>query len=175
MRCQAQATVALPLEAAWQRLADLSALSQWAPDVAGSPSEPLRPGATRWARLREPTYGKDVLIERITDVDAARHAFTYLIEGGIGPLAVIRTTWSLAGDGAGSTVTCASDLTVKGPARLLPFLVRRQWTAQLQVLVDGFAKWASGTVGELEVLPERHERPPMPKRAKTAPKAPAGR
>ena len=170
MRCEAKATVALPIEAAWQRLADLSALSQWAPDVAGSPSEPLRPGATRWARLYEPTYGKDVLIERIGDVDAARHTFSYHIEGGIGPLAVIRTTWSLAPAGSGSTVTCSSELTVKGAARLLPFVVRKQWTAQLQALVDGFANWAGGTVGELEVLPERHERPAQPKPAKKAAK-----
>lgn len=152
MHVVAKSKVALPVEAAWHRLSDLSALSQWAPDVAGSPSEALRPGATRWARLYEPTYGKDVLIERITDVDPRRRSFSYDIEGGIGPLAVIKTTWSVAADDGGSIVTVASDLTVTGAARFLPFLVRKSWGKQLQELVDGFARWASRLQGDVEVM-----------------------
>ncbi|MEK6976096.1 MAG: SRPBCC family protein [Candidatus Thermoplasmatota archaeon] len=154
MHAEAKAHVPLPVPAAWQRLADLSALSQWAPDVAGSPAEAIRPGATRWARLYEPTYGKDVLIERITDVDPRRHTFSYDIEGGIGPLAAIRTTWSVApaDGGSGSTVTVSSEITLTGSARFVPFLVKRAWTRQLQDLVDGFAKWAGRLQGDVEVM-----------------------
>lgn len=153
MHVQASTTLALPIDAAWQRLADLSALSQWAPDVAGSPAESLRPGATRWARLYDPVYGKDVLIERITDVNPRRYTFTYDIEDGIGPLRAIRTTWTLDVAGPRTRVTVASDLTLGGLAKVLPALVRRRWQRQLHDLANGFARWADGTEGDLEVLP----------------------
>lgn len=142
MHCEARAHVPLAPAAAWARLADLSALSAWAPDVVASPSDPLRPGAVRRARLDKPAFGKEVLVERVVAVDAPRRSFTYDIEGGIGPLKAIRTTWTVAAEGAGSVVTCASDITVTGPARLVPFLVRKQWTRTLQDLVDAFAAWA---------------------------------
>ena len=158
---EAKAKVALPAETVWNRLSDLRALSQWAPDVAGSPAEGLRPGATRWARLYKPVYGKDVLIERITDVDPVRRAFTYQIEGGIGPLTSIETTWRVSPDrGAGSIVIVSSILTVTGLARFLPVLVLKQWTARLQALVDGFARWAEDLEGDAEVMDDTFPLPP---------------
>jgi hypothetical protein len=163
MYAEAKAKVALPVQTVWNRLSDLRSLSQWASDVAASPAEPLRPGATRWARLYEPTYGKDVLIERITHVDVDRHRFTYDIEGGIGPLSTIRTTWRVLPDagGSGSIVICSSELTITGPARFLSFLVLRRWTKQLQSLVDGFARWAKSLEGDAEFM-EGPEQPPEP-------------
>lgn len=154
MYAEAKARVALPVATVWNRLSDLRALNQWAPDVASSPAEGLRPGATRWARLYEPTYGKDVLIERFTDVDPHRHAFTYEIEGGIGPLSSIKTTWRVSPDrtGKGSFVHVSSELTVSGPARFLPFLVLRQWTTRLQALADGFVRWAEDLAGDVEFM-----------------------
>lgn len=149
MRSQAQAHVPLPPDAAWLRLADLAALSQWAPDVLDSPAEPLRVGATRRARLRKPAFGKGVLVERVTALDPPRRSFTYDIEGGIGPMASIRTTWSVAqAPGGGSTVTVSSDVALAGAARLVPFLAKRAWTKQLQELADAFARWPSAGPGE---------------------------
>jgi hypothetical protein len=143
VHAEAHARTPLTPAQAWDRLADLAALSQWAPDVADSPADPLRPGAVRRARLKKPAYGKEVLVERFTQVDARQRTFTYDIEGGIGPLASIRTTWSVAGaaDG-GSVVKVASEVTLSGAARFVPFLVKRAWTKQLQELVDGFVGWA---------------------------------
>lgn len=142
MHAEARATAPLAPDAAWARLADLQALAQWAPDVASSPSEPLRPGATRWAKLKEPAFGKDTLVERVVEVDAKRRTFTYDIEGGIGPMKAIRTTWSVAAAPGGSLVTVASDVELAGALRFVPFLARRAWAKQLQVLADAFAAWA---------------------------------
>ncbi len=164
MYAEAKAKVALPVATVWNRLSDLRSLSQWAPDVASSPAEGLRVGATRWARLYEPAYGKDVLIERITDVDAGRHAFTYEIEGGIGPLTAIQTTWRVTPDrdGAGSIVTVSSLVTVAGMARFMPVLVLKRWTARLQALVDGFARWAKDLEGDVELMDGPAPPPPQP-------------
>lgn len=144
VHAEAQAHVPLTAATVWPKLADLPALSQWAPDVVDSPADDLRPGATRRARLDKPAYGKDVLIERIVDVDARRHTFSYDIEGGIGPLSTIRTTWSVVAAEGGSIVRVASEVTLSGAARFVPFLVKRAWSKQLQELADGFAAWAVG-------------------------------
>lgn len=142
MHAKARAAVALPPDEAWARLADLGALAQWAPDVASSPAEPLRAGATRWARLKRPAYGKDTLVERVLDADPRRRTFTYDIEGGIGPMAAIRTTWAVAAAPGGSEVTVSSEVGLAGALRLVPFLARRAWAKQLQELADAFAAWA---------------------------------
>jgi len=143
MRTEASAHAALPPREAWARLAELDRLAQWAPDVTASPSDPLRVGAIRRARLRKPAYGKDTLVERVVAVDPGR-SFTYDIEDGIGPLAGIRTTWTVepAGAGGGSLVRVASEVALSGPARFASFLVRRAWRKQLQALADAFAAWA---------------------------------
>lgn len=144
MRAEAKADARVPASVAWARLADLEALAKWAPDVIDAPSDALRPGGKRRARLKTAVYGKDVLVERFVEVDAPRRTFTYDIEGGIGPMTAIRTTWSVVPAGTACTVHVASDLTVSGPARFVPFLVRRAWTRQLQVLADAFVAWADG-------------------------------
>lgn len=141
MHAQAQANAPVSPEQAWRLLADLGALAQWAPDVAASPSDPLRVGAVRRARLRKPAQGKQELVERFVAV-GDRH-FTYDIEDGIGPLRTIRTTWSVEAVPGGSRVTVSSEVGLAPLARLLTPLVRRTWTRQLQVLVDGFAGWAT--------------------------------
>lgn len=143
MHAEARAHVPLPVEKAWPRLAELSALHEWAPDVTASPADPLRVGATRWAKLREPASGKDTLVERVVDVDERGHAFTYDIEGGIGPLRAIRTTWRLDPTQGGCTVVVTSEVTLSPAARLLSPIVKRAWRKQLQALADGFAAWAS--------------------------------
>lgn len=142
MHAVASAAVALPPDAAWAKLADLGALAQWAPDVAASPAEPLRAGATRWAKLKEPAFGKDTLVERVVEADPKRRTFTYDIEGGVGPMKSIRTTWAVNPAPGGSVVTVSSDVELAGAVRFVPFLAKRAWTKQLQVLADSFARWA---------------------------------
>ena len=143
MHAEAHADVPLAPDKAWGALADLAALHEWAPDVVESPSDPLGVGAVRRARLDKPAYGKDVLVERVVAVAPGR-SFTYDIEGGIGPLASIRTTWSVAPleGGRGCRVTVASDVVLSGAARFVPFLVQRAWAKQLRDLARAFAAWA---------------------------------
>ena len=141
MHSEAHADVPLPPRAAWERLAALDRLHEWAPDVTASPSDPLRVGAVRRATLTKPAFGKRVLVERVVAVDAPR-SFTYDIEGGIGPLRAIRTTWRVVPAAGGSRVTVASETTLGGLARLMPGMANKSWTKQLQELVDGFARWA---------------------------------
>lgn len=143
MDSEAHADVALSPKAAWERLAALDRLHEWAPDVTASPSDPLRVGAVRRATLTKPAFGKPVLVERVVGVDAPR-SFTYDIEGGIGPLRTVRTTWSVAPVAGGARVTVSSETTLGGLARLMPGMANKSWTRQLQALVDGFAAWADG-------------------------------
>ncbi|HET6398307.1 MAG TPA: hypothetical protein VFH47_01990, partial [Candidatus Thermoplasmatota archaeon] len=65
MKTVAEAVARTSPDVAWALLADLGSLAQWAPDVVASPSDPLGAGAVRRARLREPAFGKDVLVERV--------------------------------------------------------------------------------------------------------------
>ena len=130
-----------PVHQAWTKLADLKALSQWAPDVASSRSDPLRVGARRIAVLKQPAYGKTELVETVKAL--APHSFTYDIEGGIGPLEAIETTWRLEARGEGSVVTIESEVQLARKLRLVTPLVKLTWRRQMKALAKGFARYAS--------------------------------
>jgi hypothetical protein len=141
MRVTVRQRIAVPLHRAWPKLADLAALETWAPDVTESRADPLRVGARRVAYLRNPAYGKKALVETVCAIEP--HGFTYDIEGGIGPLRSIVTTWRLSGDGDHCTVQVSSVLQVAGPARLAGPLVWLAWRRQLRALAKGFARHAA--------------------------------
>jgi hypothetical protein len=130
-----------PVHQAWPKLADLAALPRWAPDVASCKAETLRLGARRTVTLKEPAYGKDRLVET---VNALRpQGFTYDIEGGIGPLEAIATSWDLEPKGDACVVTVSSELTLARRLRLAKPLVHLRWRRQLKALAKGFARYAS--------------------------------
>jgi len=133
--------VRAPIHAAWPKLADLGALAQWSPDVAASPSDKLRLGARRRARLKEPAYGKAELVETITALRP--QGFSYDIEGGIGPFATIATSWDLEPAGDGCIVVLGSDITVTGKWRFAKPLAAWGWRRQLAVLAKAFANYAA--------------------------------
>lgn len=139
-----RAKVAAPIHQAWTKLADLQALSKWAPDVADSHADPLRVGARRVAVLKERTYGKTALVETVKALYP--HGFTYDIEGGIGPLEAIETTWRLeAGDGGadGCVAVVHSRVVLAKRVRWMTPLVKLSWRIQMQALVRAFAAYAS--------------------------------
>ena len=141
MRVTVRRKVKAPEHLAWTRLADLGALSKWAPDVVASKAETLRLGARRVATLKEPAYGKSELVET---VNALRpHGFTYDIEGGIGPMESIVTSWDLIPKGDGCVVQVRSDVTLAGKMRYAKPLAWLAWRRQLAVLAKGFAKYAA--------------------------------
>lgn len=141
MQVQVRVKVKAPIHQAWPKLADLAALSKWAPDIASSKAETLRLGARRVAILKEPAYGKDRLVET---VNALRpQGFTYDIEGGIGPMAAIVTSWDLEARGDTCVVVVASDLTLTGKLRYATPLAWLAWRRQLKALAKGFAAYAA--------------------------------
>lgn len=140
MRVTVRRKVKAPIHSAWAKLADLRALHQWAPDVVSSKSDPLRLGARRIAVLDEPAYGKTELVET---VNALRpQGFTYYIEGGIGPLEEIVTSWDLESAGEHCRVVVSSELTLARRLRFVKPLVRLSWRRQLKALAKGFSHYA---------------------------------
>ncbi len=142
MKVTVRVKVKAPIHQAWPKLADLAALSKWAPDVAASKAETLRLGARRTATLKEPAYGKAKLVET---VNALRpQGFTYDIEGGIGPLEEIVTSWDLEPKGDACVAVVSSELVLARKLRFVKPLVRLSWRRQLKALAKGFAKYAAG-------------------------------
>jgi hypothetical protein len=134
--------VKAPVHQAWPKLADLAALSKWAPDVVACKAETLRLGARRIATLKEPAYGKDALVET---VNALRpQGFTYDIEGGIGPLEEIATSWDLEAKGDACVVVVSSELVLSRKLRFAKPLVYLSWRRTLSALAKGFARYAAG-------------------------------
>lgn len=140
MHVTVRVKVDAPVHQAWTKLADLKALSQWAPDVASSRSDPLRVGARRVAVLKEPAYGKAELVETVKALGP--HSFTYDIEGGIGPLEAIETTWRLEARGDKAVVTIDSEVQLARRLRLVTPLVKLSWRRQMKVLAKAFAAYA---------------------------------
>lgn len=141
MHVQVRAKVHAPIHQAWPKLADLAALSKWAPDVASCRAETLRLGARRIAVLKEPAYGKDRLVET---VNALRpQGFTYDIEGGIGPMSAIVTSWDLEANGDACVVVVGSDVELSGKLRYAKPLAWLAWRRQLKTLAKAFAKYAA--------------------------------
>ncbi len=140
MRVTVRRKVRAPEHLAWTRLSDLGALHKWAPDVVASRAETLRLGARRVATLARPAYGKAELVET---VNALRpHGFTYDIEGGIGPMPSIVTSWDLIPKGEGCVVQVQSDISLAGGMRFAKPLAWLAWRRQLSVLAKGFARYA---------------------------------
>jgi hypothetical protein len=145
VRVTVRRRVRAPVHLAWARLSDLGALARWAPDVVASKAETLRLGARRVATLAEPAYGKGELVET---VNALRpHGFTYDIEGGIGPMSSIVTSWDLLpkGGGEGCVVQVQSDIALTGNVRFVKPLAWLAWRRQLAVLAKGFARYAEAS------------------------------
>lgn len=141
MKVTVRRKVKAPVHQAWPKLADLGALAKWAPDVISCKAETLRLGARRIATLREPSYGKDALVET---VNALRpQGFTYDIEGGIGPMESILTSWDLEQKGEASIVQVSSEIVLSGKLRYAKPLAWLAWRRQLNALAKGFAKYAA--------------------------------
>ena len=141
MKVTVRRKVKAPVHQAWPRLADLGALHRWAPDVTATKAETLRLGARRTATLKEPAYGKDKLVET---VNALRpQGFTYDIEGGIGPLQEIVTSWDLEAKGDACIVTVTSEVKLARKLRFAKPLVWMSWRRQVAALAKGFAKYAA--------------------------------
>lgn len=121
-------------KAAWNLLAALGRLAEWAPDVASSDAGPLQVGTVRLVRLEEPVFRKSVLRERVIMV--RDRSFTYEIEGGIGPLRRIETTWRIA-DGQ---VIVDSHVELAWYARPMAKQAQRQWHVAIAELVEGFVQ-----------------------------------
>lgn len=133
--------VKAPVHQVWPRLADLGALHKWAPDITATKAETLRLGARRVATLREPAYGKDRLVET---VNALRpQGFTYDIEGGIGPLEEIATSWDLEAKDDDCIVKVTSEVKLARKVRFVKPLVWLSWRRQIAALAKGFAKYAA--------------------------------
>ena len=131
----------VPVHQAWPRLADLGALAKWAPDVSACKAETLRLGARRVAKLAKPAYGKQELVET---VNALRpQGFTYDIEGGIGPLEEIVTSWDLEAKGEACVVQVTSEVRLSRKLRFVKPLVWLAWRRQVGALAKGFAKYAA--------------------------------
>jgi hypothetical protein len=141
MKVTVRRKVKAPIHQAWPKLADLAALSKWAPDVTASKAETLRLGARRIATLKEPAYGKEKLVETINALRP--QGFTYDIEGGIGPLEEIVTSWDLEPKGDACVVKLTSEVTLSGKLRFAKPLVWLSWRRQLSALAMGFAKYAA--------------------------------
>ncbi|MFA5944634.1 MAG: SRPBCC family protein [Candidatus Thermoplasmatota archaeon] len=142
MKVTVRRKVKAPIHQAWPKLADLSALPKWAPDVATCKAETLRLGARRTATLKEPAYGKAKLVET---VNALRpQGFTYDIEGGIGPMDSIVTSWDLEPKGDACVVKVSSEITLAGKLRYAKPLAWLAWRRQLKALAKGFGKYAAG-------------------------------
>lgn len=142
MHVTVRARVDAPIHQAWTKLADLQALADWAPDVAESHADRLRVGARRVAVLKEPAHGKT---ERVETVKALYpHGFSYDIEGGIGPLEAIETTWRLeAADGDGCIAVVHSRVVLAKRVRWMTPLVRLSWGLRMKQLARAFAAYAS--------------------------------
>ena len=141
MKVTVRRKVKAPIHTAWPRLADLGALPKWAPDVASCKAETLRLGARRIATLKEPAYGKDRLVET---VNALRpQGFTYDIEGGIGPLEEIVTSWDLEAKADACIVRVTSEVKLARRLRFAKPLVWLSWRRQVAALAKGFAKYAA--------------------------------
>ena len=140
MKVTVRRKVKAPVHQAWPKLADLAALPKWAPDVVACKAETLRLGARRIATLKEPAYGKDALVET---VNALRpQGFTYDIEGGIGPMESIVTSWDLEQKGDACVVQVSSQIVLSGKMRYAKPLAWIAWRRQLSVLARGYAKYA---------------------------------
>ena len=141
MKVTVRRKVKAPVHQAWPKLADLGALPKWAPDVSSCKAENLRLGARRIATLKEPAYGKDKLVET---VNALRpQGFTYDIEGGIGPLEEIVTSWDLEAKGDACVVKVTSEVKLARRLRFVKPLAWLSWRRQVAALAKGFARYAS--------------------------------
>lgn len=140
MQTAVRVAVDAPIHQAWTKLADLGALAKWAPDVASSRSDKLRLGARRVAVLKAPAYGKAELVETVKVLEP--HGFTYDIEGGIGPLEAIETTWRLEPKGDRCVVVVSSTVQLARRLRPVALLAKLSWRRQLKALAKGFKRYA---------------------------------
>lgn len=136
-------TIAATPAQIWDVLADLGALSGWAPSVDHSCillGEPPAVGTTRRVQV-----GRNVLVERITEFDP-QFALGYDIEGLPKLLGKVGNRWSLAPTSGGHTLVTVTSTVNVGP-RLDQRLAER---VGCRVLARRSDEMLAGLAGRLE-------------------------
>jgi hypothetical protein len=104
----ARATSNLPPDALWAKIGDFCGIGKWHPAI--EKCELSADGKTRTLSLK----GGGTIVEKLTKMDPARHAYSYSIVSGPLPVAHYRSTISVAARGKGSVVKWVGKYDAKG-------------------------------------------------------------
>lgn len=147
-----------PIDRAWERLAQLDAIAQWAPDVEHSSMlTEQRDGVGAARRIQA---GRVTLVETITEWQAPSGDETagmaYVLEGLPPMVGTVINRWELRSVpfGVGTlpqtdiTLTCSIQPTAKRIGRPLSRIMSRVMSKTLRSLIDGFCDVGNGAENE---------------------------
>jgi len=137
-------TIAAPASEIWNVLADFGSISSWADNVDHSCILFSGPGGAVVGTARRVQAKRDVLVERITEVDPPR-VLAYDIEGLPKPLRRVSNRWTLAPAAGESipkslvTLTSAVEIGAGATQKLAERVLRRFLARQSDVMLAGLA------------------------------------
>lgn len=139
-------TIAAPIRAVWQVLADFGAISSWATNVDHSCL--LEHGAAGAAvgTSRRVQVDREGLVERITEFDPPA-VLAYQIEGLPRRLGRVSNRWTLEPAGTGTAVTLTSVVRAGGDpvTRLAAHALCRMMARQSEAMLNGLAARLEGS------------------------------
>jgi carbon monoxide dehydrogenase subunit G len=140
--------IAAPPQAVWDVLADFGALSTWVDNVGHSCLLNHGPAGEPVGTTRRVQVGRNTLVERITEFDAAT-TLAYDIEGLPARLGKVANRWTLRPTGVTTSVTLTSTLNIGThlPARLAERVLLRFVAKQSDQLLAGLAHRLENTSG----------------------------
>lgn len=141
-------TMTAPPQAIWDVLADFGALSSWADKVDHSCVLVHGPDGGAFGTTRRVQVGRNVLVERIVEVDPPT-VLAYDIAGLPRRLRHVTNRWTLRPTGAATAVTLTSRVEIgTGPvARAAERIVARVMAKQSDSMLAGLARRLENTHG----------------------------
>lgn len=134
-------TITAQPQAIWAVLADFGALSSWSENVDHSCIMNHGPGGDAVGTTRRVQIGRNVLVERITEVDPGT-ALAYCIEGLPSRLHTVANRWTLRPADVGTVVTLTSrvEIGANPVARTAEWAVCRGLAKESESMLAGLAR-----------------------------------
>ncbi len=128
-----------PADEVWSALAQLDAISTWAPDVDHSSLMTGQTGGV--GAVRRVQVGRNAFVERITHWEPGRR-LSYTIEGLPPVVRSVTNTWELEGDGPSTSVSLASriDAGPRPPQQLVARVIGRALSTASRSMLAGLAQ-----------------------------------